>query len=70
MNWLITNNKFGGAGFTIYCGTPPTSFVIRDNAFTNLPVPPAYGYSRGCGAAGVTQSGNYVLETGKPLTLG
>ncbi len=70
-DWMIENNLFGGGAYTVYCVLGKgTNWVIRNNAFTTRfnSKGGAFGFATQC--SDETQSGNYIYETGQPLTLG
>lgn len=70
-NWLIERNLFGGGAYTIYCvAGKGTNWIIRNNAFTTRfkSTVGYFGVATQC--SDETQSGNYILETGQPITLG
>jgi hypothetical protein len=71
VNVLYQNNLMAGGAFTLYCDQngAGTNFRVISNAFSKVfyPTVGAFGPSTDC--ADETQSGNFLYETGAPLTL-
>ena len=64
---------FSGGSYTIYCVLGKgTNWIIRNNAFSlkygRNGTSGLFGFATQC--SDETQSGNYVYETGQPLSLG
>jgi hypothetical protein len=70
-NVLIEHNLLAGGAVAIYCeqGATGSNYRVLGNAFTRRfsQTVGFYGVSTDC--SDETQSGNYILETGQPLSL-
>jgi hypothetical protein len=70
-NVLIQNNLLAGGAVALYCeqGARGTNYRVLNNAFTRRFSPKVGYYDISTDCSDETQSGNYIYETGEPVTL-
>lgn len=69
-NVLVENNLLAGGAWTLYCPKPSTTNVrILNNAFSTIFYPKVGFFGSNTDCSGETGSGNYIYETGAPVSL-
>jgi hypothetical protein len=59
----VADNLFAAGAYTIYCPDAAGTVSFTGNRFGVSSHGPAYGFTNGCDASGITWSGNYRDDT-------